>query len=966
MSVPLIGREMDFERTCALLTSTASGLVVGLIEGEAGIGKSALAQAVATRATAGGWTVVFCRATQSEARYSFVGLADLIGPLATPETLARLPRAQRRGLEIALRRIDSEIDQIKHAIDVPLLGMAVHSLLASVGGFSRVLILLDDVQWLDPATAAVLSFALRRTGTDLRLLTTRRAKQPGQLPLSLERHVAPSARISVWLDGLNPTDLHALLHAHLDIRLDYTALRRLHHLCQGNPFHALQIIQTVRARMAGSTAGRPIPLPAAFPLPNSIEEALDHKLTGVDDRVQSMLLLVASMARPTVDRIHLAMIGLSFDDIPGNDRRGIADHSIDETINRAEQAGLLTVNGDRIEFTHPLFAAAVYARTSQTVRRHMHAHLATVETEPEARARHLGLALTGPQSTVATALEEAAADARSRGATEVAVELLRLALNRTPPDDGQSRARRVVRLGEVLFEAGDLDATATWLDEQTPTLPSGILRAHALMTRGVVEWYQSGGDAARALLRQAVDDAQDDPILLGTIHSRLSVFSDADAASAREHAARAVEVLRPAGESDLLGCAMCNLFYYEVLAGDVPRPDLLRDGLRMEDPRGTTDQATTPGFWHLAIDEFDQARSRFQTLLDRDQARGELATEPDLLTRLGEVAVYAGNWARARKYAQAANASANQLGHDASYRPGRRLLLQLDLLEGDLSQAPAALAEAERFERLGGRFPAASYLALAAFAAASAGDHHQVLALTERAGAHLAAVGIVEPLGRYDPAPERAEALVAAGALDAARSLLDTMTRRLDRVPRPWLAAARLRAEALLTAARGDVLEAVAVTEPVLDPDPHGWSGFELARTLLTRGRLLRRARRTGDAERCLAEAATIFDQLGATAWLATTQDERSRVRRKRPAIDAPKLIPATQIRPTAREPAPHITATERRIAELVAGGATNRDMAATLHMSPKTVEVHLTRLYGKLGIRSRAELGAIVGAGLL
>jgi DNA-binding CsgD family transcriptional regulator/tetratricopeptide (TPR) repeat protein len=570
----------------------------------------------------------------------------------------------------------------------------------------------------------------------------------------------------------------------------------------------------------------------------------------------------------------------------------------------------------------------------------VHRLLAGVEPELETQARHLGLATLGPDPVVAAALEAAALDARSRGATEIAVDLLRLAVSRTPEGDG---GRRDVLLGEAMFEAGDITATAAWLDERLTSLPPGTLRARALITRGVAEWYRSDGPAASAFLTAAIDDARDDPALLGQLYSRLAIFSDGDAGQARERAARAVEVLGLAGESDLLACALSNLFYYEVLSGRAPRPELLDRGLLMEDPRGSVDQSTTPGFWYLALDRWEQARDRFQTMLDRDRSRGDLSSEPELLTRLGEVAAHSTDWPAAQRYARAASAAARQLGHDGSYQPSGRLRLLLDVFGGDVGRAAtAALGEADRFAEQGEHLAAASYLAVATFAAASANDPRRVVTLTGRTAHHLAAVGIAEPLGRLDPAPERAEALVVLGDLDAAEALLDAIARRLDRIPRPWLAAAHLRASAQLAAARGDMNHAITLTETRGVPD---WSRFEQARVLLVRGRLLRRARRGNAAARCLAEAGETFAALGAGAWSAQVSDALSRVRRRSADPDA-------------------LTATERRIAALAAAGATNLEMAVELHMSHKTVEVHLTHIYRKLNIRSRGELGAAVGSG--
>ncbi|MFZ0160544.1 MAG: AAA family ATPase, partial [Kineosporiaceae bacterium] len=796
MSARLMGRDAERDRVTALLGTASGGLSVALIEGEAGVGKSALARAVADQARDDGWQVLGCSPTQAEARYAYVGLADLIGRFATDDALSALPGPQQRALQTALRiRDDDQAGGDLHA-DVPTVGSAVQRLLTGAARDQPLLLLIDDVQWLDPATASAVGFALRRIDprpgdSRLALLVTRRAQQPGTLPLDLERHVAADAHTSVWLDGLGQTALYDVLRDRLGVKVGRPALRRLHALCRGNPFYALEMVRSVITRYGA------LPADGLFPLPESLTVTVTERIAQTDDDLRALLLTVSAMGLPSLSRLREAFDG------------DLGPEDVDAVVIRAERAGLLGVDGDRLMFEHPLFASAVYNAAPAARRREVHARLAEVEPELESRARHLGLATLGPHATVATALEEAANDARLRGATEVASDLLRVAIVRTPVDDEPSRWRRAVLLGDVLLEAGDLEATAAWLELQIPALPAGAMRARARMTLAVTEWYRDGGRAAAAVIAQALDDAAGDAGLLGQIHSRLAVFSESDMAQARDHAAEAVTELTRAGESDLLGAAMCNLFYYEVLTGRPPRRELLAEGLRMEDPRGSTDQSTTPGFWYLATDDWDHARRRFETMRERERARGDLSSEAELLTRLGEVAAWFGDWPAARRYAQEATTAARELGEEGAYQPSERLLLQLDVFEGRLDQAATvALAEADRFEQLGHRLATASYLSAVTLAKASAGDYRAVLETTERAAAHLVSIGLVEPLGRLDPAPERAEALVAVGELDAAEAVLDSIAQRLDRIPRPWLAAAHVRGAAQLAAARGNLAEA--------------------------------------------------------------------------------------------------------------------------------------------------------------
>jgi DNA-binding CsgD family transcriptional regulator len=238
---------------------------------------------------------------------------------------------------------------------------------------------------------------------------------------------------------------------------------------------------------------------------------------------------------------------------------------------------------------------------------------------------------------------------------------------------------------------------------------------------------------------------------------------------------------------------------------------------------------------------------------------------------------------------------------------------------------------ADRAEAGGDLVTAVAYLHVLAVIAASSADPEAVVILTGRSRRHLAAMRIQEPIGRLDPAVERICALAELDRLDEAEAELAEFVQRYERFPRPWMEPVLVRARAAIATARGDIDADIAVNPQ--------WGRFDQARVLLLRGRLLRRSRRSGAAAEALTEAETILSALGYPVWAAMARDELARVGRRRATTAS-------------------LTGTERRVAELVANGMTNKQVAATLFMSPKTVEAHIARAYRKLGIRSRAELG--------
>jgi DNA-binding CsgD family transcriptional regulator len=885
----LVGRRDEWAAVSALLDGRTRVL---LVEGEAGVGKSTLLAAAVGAATAAGLRVHRARPTQTEARFAYAGLADLLdGPL--PD----LPSVQRHALEVALRRVQAQTPLDAHAVT-----------LATVACLSgAALLVVDDLPWLDAPTAEVVGGAVRRLAdAPVRVLLARRSTRPGDLPWDLDRQLPPATVGRLWLGGLDPDTVHELLTERLGGRFGRGEVAQIHAISGGNPYYALQVARAQRDR--GDAA----------PLPQPLTSFVTDRLDALRPEEHDVLRVAATLAVPTVQRLRAAHDGA------------------DEALAGVEAAGLLTVAADgRLGFDHPLVASVVYRQGTPADRRALHRRLAEVEPEPEARARHLALGTVGPDERVARSLVTAAEDARLRGAYGVAAELLALALERGAPD----RPRHAVRLADCLVNLGDAAAAAETVDGVLADLEPGPLRAEALLLRGTAAWYRGDVTAARDDLRAAADDAATVAVLLGRIYYRLAIFCDDDAPLALDYSLRAIVALDGTTDRDALSGALCNAFYSEVTLGREPRPDLLTRALGLESPAGSPDQSTIPGIWYLALDRVDDARERFRTLLRRDRARGDLSAESDLLTRLAETELHAGNWAAAREHAEAAVRSARLLG-DSTADPSVRQRLLLDAYEGRLAEVgPVVEARAAALAAADDRLLATAYLAVAAFVASSSGDRDAVLRITAESAGHLSAIGMVEPVGRLDPMAERMEALAVTDP-DAAATALDVVARRLAVVPRPWLRAAWCRAAAEVAFARGDVAAALDLAEPPPDALP-----FDRARTLLTRGALLRRARRNTDAAVALEAAEETFTRLGAPAWARRTAEERARLGLRHAG-------------------GAELTPSEIRVARLAASGATNRQVATAMAISPKTVEAHLARVYRKLGIRSRAELGAAVAAG--
>ncbi|MFC5105143.1 helix-turn-helix transcriptional regulator [Kibdelosporangium philippinense] len=390
-----------------------------------------------------------------------------------------------------------------------------------------------------------------------------------------------------------------------------------------------------------------------------------------------------------------------------------------------------------------------------------------------------------------------------------------------------------------------------------------------------------------------------DEELTGELHSRLSVFYENDRAEAHRHAEAAV-----ATHPD----AFANLSYIETQLGLPPRQ-------------------VDNGTWHLAVDStVDRARDWFTTRLASSR---DVPSEADLLVRLGEVELIADNLVAARDYAKAAATAALQLGQPFA-DSALRLRALVDAYRGDLTAAKQVAEDgADRAEASGELAVAVEYLRVLAFIAASSGDPEAVVAYTGRSRRHLETMGIKEPIGRHDPAAERICALAELGRITEASAELAAFEQRYARFPRPWMEPVIARARATISGA-------------ALEVSPQ-WGQFEQARALVLRGRLLRRARQPGAAAAALTEAESILTSLNYLVWVEMARAELARVSRRRTA-------------------AAQLSETEQRVAELVVTGMTTKQVAATLFMSPRTVESHVARSYRKLGIHSRAELGRVIG----
>ena len=367
----LIGRDEELRTLVRLLETPERMPWVAVIVGEAGIGKTTLWLAACEAAEERGYRLISCRPAETETHFSFAGLADLIGDVLE-EALPELPGPQQQALAQALLLADHD----GNSVDEHRVAVAFLSTLRAIASARSLVVAVDDVDWLDAPSLAVLRFALARLHDEpVGALVASRDR----IPDWLHRTGRPLVEIEVGPLGLRA--LHELLHARLGAPFARPALVRLWETSGGNPFYALELARALERRGGRIGPGD------ALTLPDNLEQLVDERLASVGRSARKVTGVVALLAEPTARLVEAALGPAS--------ERGLAE---------ALDARLLELDGERIRFTHPLLASGVVSRMPPRTRRALHARLAEIVSGDEERARHLALATTAPDPTVAGAL----------------------------------------------------------------------------------------------------------------------------------------------------------------------------------------------------------------------------------------------------------------------------------------------------------------------------------------------------------------------------------------------------------------------------------------------------------------------------------------------------------------------------------------------------------------------------------
>ena len=910
----LVGRDEELDQLRDFIDALSDGTAAAVIHGDAGIGKSVLWRAAIEAAEQAGVRVLVTRCVEVEMPLALGAVADLLDS-AFHEVADELFEPQRRLLASA---IGVEAPSAG-APDRSALPRAFLAYLRVLAGRGPVLVAIDDAQWLDPSSQRTIAYAARRlTDEAVGVVTTQRGDTGDALGLG-EAFAHRFAEIRAGPLSLGA--LHHLIRTRLGARIPRPTLARLHEASGGNPMFALEF--------ARSLAGQERPQLGPMQIPASLHDLIRARVQRYPQGIRDLLAITAAADRPTPSLL------------------ATVEGDAADLLDRAVDVGAVAIGDDGIvRFTHPLLASAVYSQVTPSQRRFVHARLAHVARDVEERARHLALASDEPDAAVAALLDEAAARAFSRGAPEAAAELAQEAVRRTPDTDRPSRDERALTVAVYLGASRSSDS-ALWLDRLLAGGATGPHRARALVLRvGIVEHDVEAGGSA---LAEALEHVGDDLALRAAVLLQLGSYHlyRGDLAASEKTSRQALAAAEEAADPALVSAALTMVADRAHLARH-PDDALLERAISLAEVHGTPPLFPTLEELRarrlLRTGDLDGSRKLLESELGTAVRAGVQPDRFRMLRELVDVEWRAGNWKLAEQHLDDAwelvvDDGGNKWGEaELQERSGR-----LAALRGEVDDARRLLAEGIASAE------AMHWSHLGAMNRWVLGFLELSLEEPTRAWGALQDVPRTPTWGRLEvveAVADSVETLVALGRLEDADDLVAT----LQETRGTGICGPRRRhvdARALLLLARGDAVGAVTAADEAA-------AGFEAAgfpldhgRALLVAGDALRRLGERRRAAEKLESAGQIFANLGAPLWQARAEKELSRAR-PRPRHDG------------------ELTSAERRVAALVADGRTNREVAAQLFITTGTVEVHLTRIYRKLGVRSRTELARLAAEGTL
>jgi DNA-binding CsgD family transcriptional regulator len=912
----VLGRDAELARVDLLLERAARGHAdVCVVVGEPGFGKTALCRAAVERAGELGppeVTVLLARGVEDEAVFAYSVLADLMRPL--DDLLTQLPERERDVLNGIIGRSAAPITEPSGVGAALLVAFAVAS------DHQPLLIVVDDAHWSDQVSLEALAFALRRLRADpVATVVTSRPPVP---------HALGGFPSTIELRGLDQASALALMEAVVP-NIAPSVARRLAAEAAGNP---LVLTELPTLLTSDQLSGR-VELPDPLPIGPHTALSFARPMRGLPDRTRDALAVLAltgsadRLLAPAYEALGLELADL----IP------------------AEEARLVALGSGAISFRHPVVRTTAVELVSPARRREIHAALAVAAEalDPERYPWELDLANVGRSEAVATAFEAAAtAIASRRGLAAVAKMLTRAAAVGERPE---RRSDRLLAAAQASIIAGDLPGCMDRLDELDATVevapPAAVLlRAQAGF------WGEVPPDHPPRLMDAADRVALVEPNTAARILALVGLFGIRSGnIDAVRRARTRMAALVPRLDTSTLATVAATSAFLDLLTDDWTtalasmHDEQLWTVLRASDPLTASDLA----YGLVMAGQPEVAVQRASQLIGDLREVNAVTRLPYLLSVEGQAWHLLGQWSRA----EAALGESSELGeHTRQPVLVANAQAYIAVIAAGRGSRPRCFQVADQAERL---LQSVSHAAVAvplylhhARGLCALGDgqvdeacHHLLRALAVQRSLPAE----IPTFSRF--AGDLLEALSAGGRRDDAVDVLTDLENARAARWSQWIEAIAHRGHGLV-----DEDDQAARFEAALIAHPP-WDSWETARTQLCFARHLRRGKQRRAASEQLRGALATFERLGAEAWALQARQEL-----RAAGVDVHHKM---------RQPA-QLTPQELRVALAVAAGGTNREIAASLFLSTKTVEHHLGRAYAKLGVTSRTQLARAVAVGQL
>jgi DNA-binding CsgD family transcriptional regulator len=901
--VGLTGRANE----CALLDELLDVVRTGqskslVLAGEAGIGKTALLDQLV--ATATDFRLMRALGVESEMEMAYASLHQMCAPLV--DRFEELSAPQHDALEVAFgMRTGATPDRF-------LIGLAVLNLLSAISEERPVLCVVDDVQWLDQASALTFSFVAQRLLAEPVAMVFA-AREPGDALQNLPR---------LNVSGLQQPDAGALLDSTVPFILDHRVREQIIVETRGNPLALLQLPRGLTATQLATGFG----IVEAQPLSPRIEQSFIRRLELLP--TESRRLLVVAAAEPTGDP--LLLWGAA-------DRLGIARAAADS----AESQQLLTI-GERVAFWHPLVRTAVYRSARPSERRAVHEALAAAtdeRTDPDRRAWHRASAARDPDEQVAVELERSAVRAQERGGLAAAAAFLQRSVAMSAEAD--NRRARALGAAHACLNAGAYEPALEMLAVAGSRPLDDRQRGQLELLEGMAAYAQRrGSDAPPLLLRAAETLTPFDPNLaretyLDAWSAALFAGQLADAGSLYDVSRRTRSAPPPAGPPRACDALLDGMSLLLTEGRAAATPFLQRAATEFAGGGASVDEVMRWGWvatvGAVVVWDYESCVAIAKRGVELARESGALTVLAVALNILSQAVAMGGDFKTAEQLIAEVDTVTDATGTQVLQYGA----LYLRAFQGRAADVATIGEVTVREARVGGQGTAIEYADLATAVVLNAAGRNGEAIAPARAAADATPELVVAGWALL----ELVEAAAGSGDTDVARGALERVAERNSVITTDWGFGVEARSRALISkasSAEGLYLEAIErLSRTALLPD--------LARAELLYGEWLRRTERREDARAHLHVADEHFTSIGMERFA-----QRAR---------AELVATGETVRERSADARVVLTPQEQQIARLARDGLTNAEIGGRLFLSPRTVEWHLRGVYRKLGISSRREL---------